>query len=178
MITLSNLSFFLGERVLYDQISLQISDKEKIGLIGPNGAGKTTLFKLLAGIYTPDEGEVSKSKNCTIGLLDQNFLSNEADQSILSTVLAAFEKEMLLQKEINELIQQLEVNYSENTVERLTNKQEAFEALGGYTLQTQAEEMLEGLGFSSDELQQPLSSFSGGWRMRVALARILIVDLS
>lgn len=174
MLAINNLSFFFGSRALYENISLHIKPKDKIGLIGANGAGKSTLLRLIVGEYSPDAGDISKSKDCTIGFLNQDLLSYQSNNSILSVAMEAFEEANHVQAKINEIIKKLETDYSEKLVTQLTKYQEQFEILDGYTLQSKAEEILEGLGFKSNELNQPLHDFSGGWRMRVMLAKILL----
>lgn len=174
MLAINNLSFFFGSRALYENISLHIKPKDKIGLIGANGTGKSTLLRLIVGEYSPDAGDISKSKDCTIGFLNQDLLSYQSNNSILSVAMEAFEEANHVQAKINSILKELEENYSDDLVTQLTKYQEQFEILDGYTLQSKAEEILEGLGFKSNELQQALHDFSGGWRMRVMLAKILL----
>jgi ATP-binding cassette, subfamily F, member 3 len=174
MLSITNLSFYFGSRALYDNVSLHIKAKAKIGLIGANGTGKSTLLRLITGEYKPDEGEISKSGDCTIGFLNQDLLSYESDESILTVAMMAFEKANDIQKQIENILHQMEVDYKDEHVEKLTRLQEEFEVLDGYTLQSKAEEILEGLGFSTEDLQKPLRNFSGGWRMRVMLSKLLL----
>lgn len=174
MLTINNLSFHFGSRTIYEQASLHIKPKDRIGLIGANGTGKSTLLRLIYGEYTPDSGDISRSRDCTIGFLNQDLLSYLSDKSILEVALEAFEEQNTLQNQINEIIKQLESEYSEDLVNKLTSLQERFETLGGYTIQSQAEEILEGLGFDTEGLQRPLKEYSGGWRMRVMLAKLLL----
>lgn len=178
MISINKLSYFLGDRALYDQMSWHIKPKDKIGLIGANGAGKSTLLRIINGDYIPDEGDISKAKDCKIGFLNQDLLSYDSEKPILEVVLEAFEEENKIMHEINDILHKLETEYTDKLVERLTKRQEAYEALGGYTLQTKGEEILEGLGFTTAQLQMPLREFSGGWRMRVMLAKILLAKPS
>ncbi|HEX8546431.1 MAG TPA: ABC-F family ATP-binding cassette domain-containing protein [Cytophagaceae bacterium] len=178
MLSISNLSFYFGSRALYDQVSLHIKPKDKIGLIGANGTGKSTLLRLITGEYTPDEGEISKANDCTIGFLNQDLLSYQSEESILLVAMQAFEEQNRLQKQIEEVLHQMEVDYKDEHVDKLTKLQERFEALDGYTIQSKAEEILEGLGFSTAELSRPLKTFSGGWRMRVMLAKLLLAKPS
>lgn len=178
MLTINNLSFYFGSRSIYENLSLHIKPKDKIGLIGANGTGKSTLLKLIVGDYLPDGGDISKSKECSIGFLNQDLLSYETDDSILSVAMQAFEHENKLLSDINVLLEKMTTDYSDELVEKLAKKQEQFDALEGYTLQSKAETILEGLGFKSSELTQPLKEFSGGWRMRVMLAKILLASPS
>jgi len=174
MLSINNLSYFLGSRVLYDEVSLHIKPKDKIGLIGANGTGKSTLLKLINGNLTPDKGIISRSNDCSVGFLNQDLLSYESDESILEVALKAFEKEMFLKKEIDNVLQKMEENYTDELLHKLTSLQEQFEILGGYSMQSKAEEILEGLGFATADLEKPLCNFSGGWRMRVMLAKLLL----
>lgn len=174
MIDITNLSYYLGDRALYDEASLFIGPKDKIGLIGLNGTGKSTLLKMMVGDVQPTSGRISKSKDTTIGFLNQDLLSFQTEASILSVAMTAFASTLALQKQIDEVIAQMEENYEDKLVDKLTKLQERFEAEEGYTLQSRAEEILEGIGFTTADLKRPLSEFSGGWRMRVMLAKLLL----
>ncbi len=174
MLSINNLSFYFGSRALYDGASLHIKPKDRIGLIGANGTGKSTLLRLIDGEYSPDGGNISKSGDTTIGFLNQDLLSYQSDDSILAVAMQAFERENYLQKQIDAVLHEMEVNYQDEQIDRLARLQDEFEGLGGYTTQSRAEEILEGLGFRTEELSQPLRQFSGGWRMRVMLAKLLL----
>ncbi len=174
MISISDLDFHFGSRALYDNASLHIKPKDKIGLIGLNGTGKSTLLRLLVGEYKADGGSISMSKDVSLGFLNQDLLSYDTHESILHVAMQAFAEALRLQDEIEAILVKFETDYTDDLVEKLANLQERFEALGGYTMQSRAEEILEGLGFGTEELQKPLKSFSGGWRMRVMLAKILL----
>jgi ATP-binding cassette subfamily F protein 3 len=174
MLSISNLNFYFGSRALYDGANLHIKPKAKIGLIGANGTGKSTLLRLISGEYTPDGGNISKSGDCTIGFLNQDLLSYQTDDSILEVAMQAFERQLALQKEIDKVLHKMETNYEDKDVDLLAKFQEEFERLDGYTIQSKTEEILEGLGFSTDDLTRPLRLFSGGWRMRVMLAKLLL----
>ncbi len=174
MLSIQNLSFYFGGRAMYENASLHIRPKDRIGLIGANGTGKSTLLRLIVGEYTPDGGSISKAKDCTIGFLNQDLLSYQTDQSILEVAMQAFEEAVKLHHLIDELLIKLEQEYSDEILEQLTDAQTRFGELDGYTIQAQAETILEGLGFSTADLQRPLQTFSGGWRMRVMLAKLLL----
>ncbi|MEN9960550.1 MAG: Zinc import ATP-binding protein ZnuC [Bacteroidota bacterium] len=174
MLSISNLNFYFGSRALYEGASLHIKPKTKIGLIGANGTGKSTLLRLISGEYTPDGGTISKSGGCTIGFLNQDLLSYQTDDSILNVAMQAFEKQLELQKEIDHILHKMETNYEDKDIDVLAKLQEDFERLDGYTIQSRTEEILEGLGFSTSDLDRPLKLFSGGWRMRVMLAKLLL----
>jgi ATP-binding cassette, subfamily F, member 3 len=174
MIAITNLSYYLGDRALYDGASLHIKPKQKIGLIGLNGTGKSTLLRMINGEFQPDEGSISKSGDCTIGFLNQDLLSYQSDDSILSVAMQAFERQNELQVQIDKILHEMETNYRDELVDKLARVQDEFEALDGYTVQSKAEAILEGLGFTTRDLDQPLRLFSGGWRMRVMLAKLLL----
>lgn len=174
LLSINNLSFYFGARPLYENANLHIRPKDRIGLIGQNGTGKSTLLRLITGEYQPDEGNISKSNDCTIGFLNQDLLSYLSNESILQVAMQAFEEQNKLQDAINQLLDSLEKEYSDDKIEKLATLQEKFETLGGYTLQAQTGEILEGLGFRTQDLDRPLQEFSGGWRMRVMLAKMLL----
>jgi ATP-binding cassette subfamily F protein 3 len=159
---------------LYENASLHIRPKDKIGLIGLNGKGKSTLLKLINGNLPPDSGDISKSNECTLGFLNQDLLSYLSDDSILSVAMEAFSEAVDTQKKIEKLLKKLETEYSDDLVDKLTRAQEKFERLEGYSMQAKAEEILEGIGFNTEDLHRPLREFSGGWRMRVMLAKLLL----
>ncbi|MBC3787261.1 ABC-F family ATP-binding cassette domain-containing protein [Spirosoma utsteinense] len=174
MISITNLSYYLGSRALYENASLHIKPSQKIGLIGLNGTGKSTLLRIIDGEYQIDGGTISKAGDVTIGFLNQDLLSYQTDESILSVAMQAFARQNELQHQIEELLHEMETNYRDELVDQLGKVQEEFDALDGYTIQSKAEEILEGLGFSTDDLHRPLKLFSGGWRMRVMLAKLLL----
>ncbi len=174
MIAINNLTFEIGARALYDEANWHIKPGEKIGLIGANGTGKTTLLKIIVGDYKPTSGTISMSKDLTIGYLNQDLLSYASDKSILHVAMEAFERQNLLHTEIESLLKKLETDYSEDLLNKLSDKQHEFENLDGYNIEYKAHEILAGLGFSETDTQRKLSEFSGGWRMRVMLAKILL----
>ncbi len=174
MLSISNLSYFIGGRPLYENANLHIKPKDKIGLVGQNGTGKSTLLKIINGDYQPSSGEVQKAKDCTLGFLNQDLLSFQSDDSILDVALAAFKETLSLQAEIDKVLKQMETDYSEEIINKLAHLQDRFEANEGYTIKAKAEEVLEGIGFQTADLVKPLRTFSGGWRMRVMLAKLLL----
>lgn len=174
MISVSNLSYFIGGRALYENASMFIKPKDKIGLIGLNGRGKSTLLKLINGELAYDAGSISKSNDCTIGFLNQDLLSYQTEDAIITVAMEAFKDAVDTQRKIEKILHQLETEYSDKLVEKLTKLQETFEHLDGYSMQSKAEEILEGIGFSTADLHRPLKEFSGGWRMRVMLAKLLL----
>ena len=174
MIAINNLTFEIGARALYDEANLHIKPGDKIGLIGANGTGKTTLLKLIVGEYTPTSGTISMAKDIRIGYLNQDLLSYQSENSILQVAMEAFARQNQLHTEIENLLKKLETDYSDDILHKLSDKQTEFEALDGYNIEYRAHEILAGLGFSDTDQERKLSEFSGGWRMRVMLARILL----
>ena len=174
MIAINNLTFEIGARALYDEANWHIKPGEKIGLIGANGTGKTTLLKIIVGEYNPTTGTVSMSKDIAIGYLNQDLLSYSSDKNILHVAMEAFERQNQLHDEIEILLQKLETDYSEDLLHKLSDRQHEFEVLDGYSIEYKAHEILAGLGFSEADTHRKLSEFSGGWRMRVMLAKILL----
>jgi ATP-binding cassette subfamily F protein 3 len=174
MISISNISYFIGGRALYQNASMFIKPDDKIGLIGLNGRGKSTLLKIINGELKIDSGSISKAKDCTIGFLNQDLLSYQTDDAILTVAMGAFKEAVDTQRQLEKVLHQLETEYSDELVDRLTKLQEKFEHLDGYTMQSKAEEVLEGIGFTTKDLHRPLREFSGGWRMRVMLAKLLL----
>lgn len=131
MLSISNLSYFIGGRPLYENANLHIKPKDKIGLVGQNGTGKSTLLKIINGDFQPSSGEVQKAKDCTIGFLNQDLLSYQSDDSILNVALAAFKETLALQDEIDEILKKMETDYSDEIINRLAFLQERFEANEG-----------------------------------------------
>jgi ATP-binding cassette subfamily F protein 3 len=174
MIAINNLTFEIGARALYDEANWHIKPGEKIGLIGANGTGKTTLLKIIVGDYKPTSGTISMSKDITLGYLNQDLLSYASDKSILHVAMEAFERQNILHAEIEELLKKLETDYSEDLLNKLSDRQHEFEALDGYNIEYKAHEILAGLGFADADQERKLATFSGGWRMRVMLAKILL----
>lgn len=174
MISISNISYFIGGRALYENANAFVKPKDKIGLIGLNGRGKSTLLKLIHGEFSLDAGSISKSNDCTIGFLNQDLLSYQTEDSILTVAMGAFKEVVNIERQLEIIIKKLESEYSDELVDKLTKLQEKYEQLDGYTVQSKAEEILEGIGFVTADLHRPLKEFSGGWRMRVMLAKLLL----
>jgi ATP-binding cassette subfamily F protein 3 len=171
---LQNVTFEFGSRVILKDATWHIQPNERIGLIGYNGTGKSTLLKLLTGDYLPSQGTVERSRTTTIGYLHQDLLSFDTDSSILEVALSAFERIIQLEKEIEVLGHELEAEYDEKKLNLYTDKLHELEVLGGYTIHHRTEEVLHGLGFSQTDIQRPYREFSGGWRMRVLLAKMIL----
>ena len=174
MIQLSGVSKGFGGHVVFRDVDWDIGDRERIGLVGPNGAGKTTLCRILAGVDEPDTGQVSLPRNVTVGYLPQEA-AGSASGSVLGEALSGFDAVWALEREMEDVARSLETTADDALTERYGELQHRFDALGGYRLETQARAILSGLGFRADELTRPLTEFSGGWRMRASLARLLLV---
>ena len=171
---LQNVTFEFGARVIIEDATWHIQPGERIGLIGYNGTGKSTILKLLVGEFTPSRGTVERSRGTTIGYLHQDLLSFDTNDSILQVALGAFEKVLQLEKEIVELGKELEKTGDEKTLHDYSDKLHELETLGGYNIHHKTEEILQGLGFANADLQRAYKEFSGGWRMRVLLAKMIL----
>jgi len=175
LIGLQNVTFEFGARVIVEDATWHIQPGDRIGLIGYNGTGKSTLLKVLVGEYTPSKGTLEKSRDTTIGYLHQDLLSFDTSETITEVALGAFERVRALEKEIEALGIALE-NDSDNNdlLIKYTDALHELDVLDGYNIQHKAEEVLHGLGFSSQDLKRPYKEFSGGWRMRVLLAKMIL----
>ena len=171
---LQNVTFEFGARTIVKDATWHIHPLERIGLIGYNGTGKSTLLKLFVGEYQPSAGTVERSRNTTIGYLHQDLLSFDTSESILEVAMHAFDKAKALEKDLDRLTKEIESNSSDELLHKYSNKLHQFEEAGGYTMQYQTEEVLQGLGFENKDLQRPYREFSGGWRMRVLLAKMIL----
>ncbi len=174
MIQLDDVSKGFGGQAVFRDVTWRIADRERIGLVGPNGAGKTTLCRILAGLEEPDTGQVSRPRAATVGYLPQEA-GGTAAGSVLAEALSGFEEVWALEREMEDVARGLETAPTEPLTARYGDLQHRFEALGGYRLETAARTILSGLGFRPDEVHRPLAEFSGGWRMRAALARLLLL---
>lgn len=173
---LTNVTFEFGARTILRDATWHIQPNERIGLIGYNGTGKSTLLKLLVGEYQATEGAVERSRSTTMGYLHQDLLSFDTNNSILQVALGAFERILQLESEIETLGKKLEEpgKMDEKMLHEYTDKLHELETLGGYSIHHKTEEILQGLGFAPSDLQRPYREFSGGWRMRVLLAKMIL----
>ena len=174
MIQVESVSKGYGGQTVLREVTWRIAERERIGLVGPNGAGKTTICRILAGIEEPDAGRVSRPRHVTVGYLAQE-VAGHTTGSVLAEALGGFEDVWALEREMEDVAALLATSPTETLTERYGDLQHHFEALGGYRLETSARAILTGLGFGTGDLARPLAEFSGGWRMRAALARLLLL---
>lgn len=173
MITVANLTKSYGGQVLYTNGSFFIGPGEKVGLVGPNGAGKTSLFRLIMGEERADSGTVDYSKSLRLCYFSQK-VGEMKGRSALEEVIHGNERLGYLKTEIGKIEKALEEGeYSDELLEKLGDYQTEFEKIGGYDIEHQAAEVLTGLGIMPDEHNRPVEAFSGGWKMRIALAKVL-----
>ncbi|GFO55913.1 ABC transporter ATP-binding protein [Geomonas sp. Red276] len=179
MIHLSNITKQHGSKVLFKDASFQILPGTRAGLVGPNGAGKTTIFRIITGEEEVDSGEITVGKKTTIGYFSQD-IGDMAGRSALEEVMAVSAETVRLAAELKEMEEQMGTDISPDEMEALLARygeaMEEFEHRGGYDLDSRAKEVLTGLGIGPDRYHNPVESFSGGWRMRVALAGILTLQ--
>src|ERR1043165_3685547 len=177
MISFSNINKQYGKQLLFVDASFQLNPGEKVGLVGPNGAGKTTLFRMVVGEETPDEGEVSVPRKLTIGYFRQDTEEMQG-RSVLDEAIAGSGRLGDLHHELERLHRALEDPQQADGMDRILARfgdvQEEYEHFGGYALEAQAREVLHGLGFQDDQIDGDVGALSGGWKMRVALARVLL----
>jgi ATPase subunit of ABC transporter with duplicated ATPase domains len=177
MISFSNINKQYGKQLIFVDASFQLNPGEKVGLVGPNGSGKTTLFRMVVGEEEPDEGEVSVPKKLTIGHFRQD-VEEMSGRPVLDEAIAGSGRIGDLHHELEDLQKALEDPSSAGEMDRILARfgevQEEYEHLGGYTLEAQAREVLHGLGFADDQIDGDVGALSGGWKMRVALARVLV----
>ena len=181
MLNVNNLSVYFGGDSLFESISFRLGKGDRVGLIGKNGAGKSTLLKILAKNQNPTSGNISFDKNCKIGYLSQDF-NFEYGRSVIEETYLAFEEILKIenrQKEINKIMEKT-VDFESAEYKKIllefTDLNSQYEILGGYNYQSQTEKILLGLGFTSDDLHSLTDTFSGGWRMRIELAKLLLKD--
>ncbi|MEA4861945.1 MAG: ATP-binding cassette domain-containing protein [Victivallaceae bacterium] len=177
MIDFTNVEKNFIDRTILNSVSFRVNPGERVGLVGPNGAGKTTIFSMIIGELAPDKGDIAIPKRMRIGYLHQQLESKNLSLPLLAYTSDALDDLSRIKAEIAEIEHTLSVGGSEPALlERLGRLQTEFEHLGGYRLRNEAEAALCNLGFDPDAMPRPLSSFSGGWQMRAALARTLISD--
>src|ERR687898_2059496 len=177
MIAFANVNKQYGKQVLFVDTSFQLNPGEKVGLVGPNGSGKTTLFRMIVGEEAPDEGEVSVPKKLTIGYFKQD-VEEMAGRSVLDETIAGSGRVGLLHHELEALQHAMadpaRAGDMDKILARFGEVQEEYDHLGGYALEAQAREVLHGLGFEDERIDADVGALSGGWKMRVAMARVLL----
>jgi ATPase subunit of ABC transporter with duplicated ATPase domains len=177
MISFANVNKLYGRQVLFVDASFQLNPGEKVGLVGPNGAGKTTIFRMIVGDETPDDGEVSVPKRLTIGYFRQD-VEEMSGRSVLDEAIAGSGRVGDLHHELESLQHAMadpaRAGDMETILARFGEVQEEYDHLGGYALESQAREVLHGLGFDDERIDGDVGALSGGWKMRVAMARVLL----
>lgn len=179
MISVSNLTVAFGGFTLYDNISFMVGARDRIGLAGKNGAGKSTLLKIIAGYQRPDTGDISMPSGYTIGYLAQDMAHN-LGKTVFDEASTAFQELKELERKIEYITEQLTVRTDYETdsymdlINQLNDANERIVVLGGHAIEGEVEQVLRGLGFSHNDMHRLMDEFSGGWRMRVELAKILL----
>ncbi|MDP2052994.1 MAG: ABC-F family ATP-binding cassette domain-containing protein, partial [Acidobacteriota bacterium] len=177
MIAFANINKQYGKQLLFVEASFQLNPGEKVGLVGPNGAGKTTIFRMIVGEEAPDEGDVSVPKKLTIGYFRQD-VEEMSGRSVLDEAIAGSGRAGDLHHELEELQHAMadpgRVDDMDKILARFGEVQEEYDHLGGYALESQAREVLHGLGFDDERIDGDVGALSGGWKMRVAMARVLL----
>jgi ATP-binding cassette subfamily F protein 3 len=179
MLSISNLSKGYGEQVLFTNVSFNVGARDRIAIIGPNGSGKTTIFEIIAGNVIPDSGNVAMRKDVTVGYAKQE-ISPYSKDILLEHVTQASTRLLGMEHRIRVLQEALAEGGEDEDPEQLLSElgelQHKYETAGGYNLVHEAEVILSGLGFKEKDFKRPLSEFSGGWLMRVALAKLLVLN--
>ena len=176
LLGLQNVTFEFGARTIVEDATWHIQPNERIGLIGYNGTGKSTLLKVLTGQYSPAKGTVEKGRETTIGFLHQDLLGFDTEDSILEVAMGAFERVKQLEKELELLGHELERTGDESLANKYADLLHEMEVLDGYSIHHRTEEILQGLGFANADLGKQYKNFSGGWRMRVLLAKMILMN--
>ena len=179
MLSLENISLSLGDRHLLDDISILINKGERIGLVGPNGAGKSTLLKIIAGEMEPNNGSIQISKAETVGYLPQDGVDPDPNLTVMEEVESAFDEVLQLEQDVKEVQEKLAdiepgTDAYETTMKKYGKLQDRLEQSGAYSLHADIEKILMGLGFDTDDFFRSTTEFSGGWLMRIALAKLLL----
>jgi ATPase subunit of ABC transporter with duplicated ATPase domains len=177
MVSFTRISKQYGRQVLFVDASFQLNPGEKVGLVGPNGSGKTTLFRMIVGEEAPDDGEVSVPRRLSIGYFRQD-VEEMSGRSVIDETIAGSGRAGLLHHELEELNVAMADPTRADDLDRILARfgevQEEYEHLGGYALEAQAREVLHGLGFDDEQVDGDVGALSGGWKMRVAMARVLL----
>ncbi len=181
MLHVNDLSLSFGGETLFDQLSFKLSKGDRIGLIGKNGAGKSTMLRILNGDQSYNSGSISLKKECSIGMLKQD-VDFKDEHSIFDEACLAFEDLMEIETKLEEINKQLaeREDYESESYEKLlidlSEYQQQYELKDGYNYQAKVEKILKGLGFTREDFNRPTSELSGGWRMRIELAKLLLQE--
>ena len=174
MFQISNLSIQFGSQIVLENANLTILPNERIGLTGPNGSGKSTVLKILSGQMNAYDGQVIIPPGRTVGYLPQEMAVFEKQHSLFSEVMTVFESLISVENEMRRLEHDISKYHREEDLKRYGDLQEEFQRREGFTMEVRAREVLVGLSFSLSDLERPVRVFSGGWRMRIALAKLLL----
>ena len=181
MLSISNISVHFGQRTLFENLDLFIGLRERVGLVGRNGAGKSTLLKIIAGVNPPTTGTVTMPKGSKVGYLPQEMEHNE-NATILEEASSAFVEVQGMESRLEQITKELgertdyeSIEYG-RLIEELTTTNERIDLLGGATQEEQVQRILQGLGFMPEDMARKMSEFSGGWKMRVELAKLLLAS--
>ena len=181
MLHLTSLGVHFGERTLFEGVDLAVGTKDRIGLVGRNGAGKSTLLKIIAGLQKPSEGSVSTPKEYRIGYLPQE-MEHEEESTVMEVAMKAFAEVQKLEARLETLTREVaeRTDYESDSytdlIQELSDANERLDAIGASSTEEQAHRILQGLGFKTTDLQRQMSEFSGGWKMRVELAKLLLMQ--
>lgn len=173
ILQLEHIEKAFGSRVLFSDVTLRLEEYDRVALVGPNGAGKTTLLNIIAGLDDPDEGRVLFAKGAQVGYLEQEAIEME-DRSIFEEVLSSQAEVLEAEQRLRTLEDSLGEDPSEAELAAAGRARDMYETLGGYTLEARVRSVLFGLSFTEEDLNQHTTHFSGGWQMRIALAKLLI----
>ena len=179
MISVEGLKVEFGTRPLFDNVSFVVNPRDRIALVGKNGAGKSTMLKILCGIQKPTSGTVSIPNDCKVGYLPQ-VMKLQDDTTVREETRKAFARITEMKAELDRMQQEMatRTDYESDSyaslVERFTQEHERYIMMGGENYEAEIERTLSGLGFERSDLERPTKEFSGGWRMRIELAKILL----
>jgi len=180
MIGIHNITFFIGNRCLFSGLNMQINRGDRIGLVGPNGTGKTTLLRIIIGRYSAESGQIQIPKGVTVGFLEQDYLEQPGHMTVMDLAMTAFDEAKKMEQGMMDVAEAMSeiTDYDSDEyhdlADKLAHMQARYAVLEGDKAESKAAEVLDGLGFNTEDLTRPLTSLSGGWRMRVLLAKLLL----
>lgn len=173
ILQLENIEKSYGGRLLFSDVSFKLEEYDRLALVGPNGAGKTTLLNIITENDFPDEGRVIRAKGARVGYLEQEAIEM-GEAPVFEEVMSAQAEILEAEERLKSLEQSLGSNPTESQLAALGRARDAYEAMGGYTLESKVRSVLFGLGFGESDMEKPTTQFSGGWQMRIALAKLLV----